>query len=228
MIKLQQLKNFFKSKTVLLFLALIVLTGLLALETFYNPKVFSQTLGDVKMLAIKLYEGNVFKEKSLVKIRTENQSLKLEFHISPKDQPLLDQFNQKLGVDDGYLEGISIDLDPVTIKKLDNFLPVELTMKVSPQNLNFSSGMFPGFASAVAPETKEFSTGSGKLRFTESSETEFKLEITDPEPLLQEATSAGKFVLSDKLKQLFPILARVSTIEVNVNGKNVNGNISIK
>lgn len=228
MIKLQQLKKIFKSKTVLLFLALIILTILLAEETFYNPKVFSRTFDDLKVLATKLYEGNVFKEKSSAKIWTENQSLKFKFQITSNDKAAINQFNQKLGIGNEYLDGISLDLDPETIKELNNFLPVDVTVKITPESINFSNGGTSGIVSSLVGDAKEYSTGSGKLRYRQSLDTEFQLEITDPEPLLKDATASGKFVLSDKLQPLFPILARVGTIEMNVSGKSVNGNISLK
>lgn len=198
------------------------------MTTFFRPQLLIGSFNRLKVLAGDIYQGKVFAEKSTARVFTESGKVNIQFKIVKSDRNALTQFNQKLGVGEEYLKGISLDLDDVTIKKLADFLPLDLTLLVTPDKVDVKSGIVPGFASSLITETKEFSTGSGKLKMSQFSSSEFKLEIADPEPLLKYATESGQFVLSDKLIPLFPILARVGTIEMSVNGKSVSGNIKVK
>ncbi len=225
---MQKLKNLLTHRTFLLFLVLIVLTVVLAVTTFFRPQIFIETFNHLKNLTQDLYDGRVFAEKSTARVFIENNKLNIEFKVASKDKVALSQINQKLGSEDAYLEGVSIGLDETSIKKLANFLPLELDLQITPDRVEFRSGIVPGFASSLITETKEFSTGSATLKMSQYSASEIKLNITDPEPLLRYATESGKFVLSDKLLPLFPILARVGTIEMSVNGKSVSGEVAFK
>lgn len=225
---MQKLKNLLTHRTFLLFLVLIVLTGVLAVTTFLRPQLLIGSFNHLKVLAGDIYQGKVFAEKSTARVFTESGKVNIQFKIVKNDKNALSQFNQKLGVGEEYLEGISLDLDDATIKRLEDFLPLDLTLLVTPDRVDFKSGIVPGFVSSLVTETKEFSTGSARLKLSQYSAAEFKLEITDPEPLLKYATSSGQFVLSDKLWPLYPILARVGTIEMLVNGKSVSGEVILK
>jgi hypothetical protein len=224
----QKLKNLLTHRTFLLFLVLTVLTGFLAVTTFFRPQLLIGSFNRLKDLGGDIYQGRVFAEKSSARVFTESTKVNIQFKIVKNDKSALSQFNQKLGVGEEYLKGIVLDLDDVTIKKLEDYLPLDLTLEVTPDRVNFKSGIVPGFVSSLVTETKEFSTGSGKLKMSQFSSSEFKLEITEPEPLLKYATESGQFVLSDKLLPLFSILARVGTIELLVNGQSVSGGINVK
>ncbi len=137
-------------------------------------------------------------------------------------------FNQKIGLKDEYLDGIAVKLDAVTAQKLQDFLPLHLVLQIDSDSIRFQSGLVTGFASSLVSETKEFATESGKLKYVQYSPTEFQLKITEPYPLIKYATSSGQFVLSDKLLQVYPILERVGTIEMSVNGKSLSGEVKLK
>lgn len=225
---MQKLKQIFIHKTFWLFITLIVLTGVLGVTTYFHPKVFNQTYTSIKSLIGQVYEGNVFKEKSNVRIWIENDDLKTHFTIISEDQDALNDFNQKLGIADDYLKGVSVTLDQASIKKLSEFVPIELDLKITSSGFTFSNGIIQGFASSLIRESKEYSSGSGKLKLEQYSATEYDVKIDEPGPLLQAATASGKLTMSDKLLPLFPILHRVSTIEIKVNGKSVSGEVTLK
>lgn len=197
------------------------------LTTLFKPQLFGGFFNRLGVLAQQVYQGGVFTEKSSAKLWTENNSLKLSFALTKEDQSKMKQFNNNLGVGDDYLEGISLELDPESIQKLSEFLPVNIVLTIEPKKVTFGSSILPTFASSLIKETKEFSTGEGKLKFIKSSDSEFQLVLENPDPLVQYATASGQIVLSDKLRLLFPIMDRVGTIEMLVNGKSISGSIGL-
>lgn len=236
MIRLQRLKNLFKTrKTVLLILLLSILTGFLTLSTLYNPRVLNQAISNVKSVSTEVSDqvtnvssGEIFREKSTARVWAEGSQLRVQFKVVPEDKVAMAEFNQKLGVDDDYLDGISFELDQESIVRLSNLLPLDLTLSVTGGSLKFDNGVLPGFTSSLITDTIEIATGSGKLNLKRHSASEFTLDVEDPAPLLHHAVTSGQLVLSDKLAQMFPILERVSTIELRVNGKSVNGSFNLK
>lgn len=225
---MRKVVGIFKNKTFLLLAVLVVLTIFLVVTTILRPEVFQQTFKKLQSFASDISTGKLWREKSQARVFIEDESLKVAFTISPDDQPNLKLFNQKLAIGEAYLDGIALKLDTQSIKKLEPFLPLELIIQIEPERIEFQNGIVPGFASSLVTETTELSTGSARLKMVRYSQTEYSLEIADPEPLLQQATASGQFVLSDKLLQLYPILERVSTIEMNINGKSVSGEVKLK
>lgn len=221
---MQKFKQIITHKTFLLFLVLIVLTCILAATTFFRPDLFDK----LRIYATNIYSGNLWKEKSTARVFSESGDLKIQFKIVSADEKNLQIFNQKLGVSRDYIDGISLDLDAASMKKIEQFLPIDLNLVITPESISYKSGIVPGFASSLVTETKEFATDSAKLKLSQYSAAEFKLEIVDPEPLIKYATTSGQFVLSDKLLPLYPILARVGTIEMSVNGKSLSGEVKLK
>lgn len=221
---MQKFKQIIIHKTFLLFLVLIVLTSILAATTFFRPDLF----GKIKVYALDIYSGKLWKEKSTARVFLEEGSLKIVFDIADEDKANLGKYNNKIGVSSAYLEGLAFKIDDNSQKKLNSFLPLHLDLQIMPDEINFQSGIVPGFASSLVTETKEIATESGKLKFAQYSQNEFQLEIVDPSPLLKYATSSGQFVLSEKLLQLYPILERVGTIKMSVNGKSVSGEVRLK
>ncbi len=206
----------------------MVLTSILVLTTILRPDVFQEMFSKINVFASDIASGKLWKEKSQARVYLADGSLKVNFQISTVDQSAVKAFNQKLGVSDEYLQGVAIKIDSESQQKLQSFLPVNLTLEIEDDRIIFQNGIIAGFASSLVTKTMEYATGSSKLKISHYSPTEFLLDITDPEPLLQEATASGKFVLSDKLLPLYPILERVSTIEMSVNGKSVSGEVKLK
>lgn len=215
-------------KTIFLFGLLILLTGILVLTTLFRPQLFGGVFNRFGVLAQQIYQRNIFAEKSSIKLWTENTALKLEFSLTKEDKQKMQVFNKNLGIGNDYLQGISLELDPESIQKLSEFLPVNVALTIEPKRISFASSILPTFASSLIKENKEFATEGGKLKFSKSSDSEFQLVMEDPRPLLKYATESGQIMMSDKLHLLFPILDRVGTIEMLVNGKSVSGSIEIK
>lgn len=215
-------------KTIFLLVLLILLTSILVLTTFLRPQLLGGFFNRVGVIAQQIYQRNVFTEKSTVKVWTEEKALKLEFNITREDKQKMQSFNKNLNIDDDYLKGVSLELDDESIQRLKEFLPLNIALTIEPNKVTFGSSILPTFASSLIKETKEFATGEGKLKFTKSTDTEFQLILENPKPLLQYATESGKVMMSDKLHLLFPILDRVGTIEMLVNGKSVSGEIRLK
>ncbi len=232
---MQILRNFFiQAKTLLtyktfqLFLVLVVLTSILILTTFLRPDIFQEMFSKISVFASDITTGRLWKEKSQAELFMEDGLLKVNFQISPDDQPAIKIFNQKLRVSEDYLQGIALKIDRDSEQKLQSYLPLNLILDIETDRITFQSGLVPGFVSSFVTETKEIATGSSKLKLSQYSPTEFALEIRDPEPLLQYATASGQFVLSDKLSPVYPILERISTIEMSVNGKSLSGEVRLK
>ncbi len=215
-------------KTIFLLSLLILLTSILVLTTFFRPQLFGGVFNHLGVFAQQLYQGNVFAEKSTAKIWTEGNNLKIEFILTEDDKQKMQSFNNNLGVKEDYLEGISLELDPESIKKINEFLPVNLGLTIEPKKVSFGSSILPTFVSSLVKDSKEFATEGGKLSFTKSSESEFQLKLDNPQPLLQYATESGQIMMSDKLQLLFPIMDRVGTIEMLVNGKSISGEVRLK
>jgi hypothetical protein len=224
----QKFRQILTHKTFQLFSILVVLISILALTTIFRPDVFQEMFSRIGIFAADLKSGKMWKEKSQAKLFVEEGSLKINFQITPEDEKSLKFFNQKLGVSDSYLQGIALKIDEATQKKLQSFLPVHLDLQIGEDKIMFDSGILTGFASSLVTETTEFATGSSKLKMSQYSPTQMEVDINQPEPLLQYATSSGQFVLSDKLQPLYPILGRVSAIKMSVNGKSVSGKVKIK
>lgn len=128
---MQKLKNLLTQRTFLLFLVLIVLTGILAVTTFFRPQLFIGSFNHLKTLVVDLYSGRVFAEKSTARVISENGKLNINFDVAEDDKIAINAFNQKLGVDNKYLEVISLDIDDLSLKRLENFLPVDLTLSIT-------------------------------------------------------------------------------------------------
>ncbi len=224
----QKFNRIFTHKTFQLLAILVFLTIILVASTILRPDVFQNLFSKVKTFGLEVYSGELWKEKSQARVFMEDGSLKISFQITADDRKVLQTFNQKIGLKDEYLDGIAVKLDAVTTQKLQDFLPVQLVLQIDSDSIRFQSGLVTGFASSLVSETKEFATESGKLKYVQYSPTEFQLKITEPYPLIKYATSSGQFVLSDKLLQVYPILERVGTIEMSVNGKSLSGEVKLK
>lgn len=207
---------------------LLLLIIALGFQIYLNPQFLVQAYQKEVVLAQQIRSGELWAQKSTAKVWVDGQSLKLQFDVVDRDKPMLEQFNQNLGTNDDYLKGISVDLDPQTIQFLQQFTPITLTLKITDHQIGFKSSEIPGFASSFIKDEKQFATESGNLDLKISSNDEFQLNIQDPEPLVKYATHSGQLNLSSKLNPLFPLLERVSTIRMMVNGKSINGVLNLK
>jgi hypothetical protein len=167
-------------------------------------------------------------EASTAEFFIQEGYLKFNFKVTNNDKLKAIEFNRRLGVGGDYLEGISFKLDPDSLNKLQPIMPIHVNLNIDDDKVTFSSKgsnlLSPGFSG----QNYNIATGSGKLSFQAKDSQSFDLQIQDPEPVLQYATGSGQLHLSSKLNPMFPILQKVATIKVSVDGKNVNGEVTLK
>ena len=218
-------------------IALIILLGLLVLVLLLVVPVQGFHLNDVpKWVTNQLKNSNIqdwlekrgVLESSTADVFIEDGYLRFTFKIDNNDKLKVIEFNRRLGVGGDYLDGVSIKLDPDSLNRLQPMLPVHVKLDFDDSKVSFSSQasnlLSPGFSG----QNYNIATGSGKLGFQAKDAQNFELQIQDPEPVLQYATGSGQLHLSTKLNPLFPILEKVSSINLTVNGKNVQGEMRLK
>lgn len=219
--------------TYILGLLLLILLAFLVVPLI----VFSKNSGfDFKSYLLNFKEEYLSNKKSMASLYIEDQKIKIKFNIADKDRLDALEFSRRLGVGDSWFEGISLELDGDTRGKLSQILPLEVVLNFdngklffknakSLYNVSFKNQILK---SAQSKTDFEFATGSARISLREQNERDFSLDINNPDPLLQYATESGQLYLSKKLYGMFPILNNIARIELNVNGKNVNGEIQLK
>ncbi len=224
--------NKFK-RTYILGAVLIFLLVVLSIQIV----IFTKSSGlDIKSYVLNFREAYLSGKKSSASLYIEDKKVKIKFNISAADRLNFLEFSRKMGVDNNFAEGISLDLDEVTRNKLEQVLPLELRLSFKSGGLKFKSAQSP-FAVSIknkalqSAQTKsgfEFATGSGKINLNAQNERDFLLDIKDPGPLLKYATESGQIYLSKKVYGMFPILDNIARIELAVSGKDVSGEILLK
>lgn len=168
-----------------------------------------------------------FFERSQANLAADNQSVNASFKISPKDQDNVALFSQNLGVTQNWIKGIHLKLDLSNTNFMKN-LPSKIQLKFAPKEVDFESPGLPLLNSALPSKDYHFASESGKLDLKQISDQSYTLVINDPAPLIKYATSSGQLYFSNQLRELFPILSKVATIELKVNGGTLNGSIKLK
>jgi hypothetical protein len=166
-------------------------------------------------------------QKSQVNLTTDNQSINASFKIAQKDQANVTAFSQNLGVSEEWTKGIHLKLDLGSSNFMNN-LPPQLLLRFNPKEVNFESPGLPLLNSALPSKDYHFATESGKLDLRRISDKSYTLSITDPEPLAKYATSSSQLYFSNQLRTLFPILSKIATIELKMNGGSLRGVVRLK
>lgn len=169
-----------------------------------------------------------FFEKSTVELLTDTQSVNAKFNIAPKDQSALKQFSDNLGVSENWTKGIHLKLDMDNVNFIKQNLPQRVYLSFGPKEIDFNSQGVTILNSPLTGQTTEFATGSGKISFRKSSDQSYSVLIADPEPLVKYATMSGTLYFSKEVEGLFPILSKIATINLSVNGGNLQGRIKLK
>lgn len=205
----------------IIILATGLLVGLYILypDNFMTPFVqsFQQRIGVQKLTAAS----------SSVDISATGGQLRLQFSIVDKDREAVKQFSENLGFGEDWEKGIEMGLDDKSIKQLTPFLPLRANVAFENKKVLISSKSFSFLKSALPETGSDFATGSGRVRFVGEG-SKYHLQVSEPRDLLIYATSSGTLSLSKKLSSLFSIGDKVATIELNLNGKSLDGAIVLK
>lgn len=169
-----------------------------------------------------------FFEKSTVSASLDGNFLNIKFNVLPKDREVALRFLSTANLSPELLKGFSVELDDDSINKLSTILPSESSIIISPNTITFFGKNKKGLKSAESAKVQSFATNSGKLRYSKFGDSTFTLQLKDPAVLLHEATSSGKIILSEKISPLMISLQKVSTIYLEVNGRDISGEIVLK
>jgi hypothetical protein len=174
-----------------------------------------------------LVQAGIIK-RSTVLIFVDNQKLKLKFNIEEKDKQNMNLFAQNISSQSAWLNGVGIGLDQNTLNKLSQSLPLTLNLRVTPKSLVFYNNGVPNLSSSLPQTHYQLATASSFLNWESSSAENFSLEVKDPKPLFDVATSSGRIDLSAKMEGLFPTLEKIATIKLEVRGDNIKGEIILR
>lgn len=217
----------FKSKRwqIFLLVSLIVLSLGIFVKFAIGTDEFSK---NIRSMFLGTFSQNPFKKQSEVEVSLVDSKINLNFEIIGEDKPQFAQFIKNWFNTDEEIKSLSFGIDEKLSAALKSNLPVELNMTITDKSLNFNSQLIQGLQNALIKKDIEFASGSGKLnaQFTDSSKYQINLE--NPADLVDYATSSGVLTASSKLAPLFKTLPKVATIELNVNGKNISGQIKLK
>lgn len=181
----------------------------------------------VQNIKVAFLRSNFF-EKSTATASLDGHFLNLKFNVLPKDQEIALRFLSTANLSPELLKGFSVELDDSSIDKISTILPAESSVIVSPKVITVLGKVKKDLKSAESAKVQNFATNSGKLKYTKISDSTFTLHLENPAALLVEATTSGKITLSKKIDSLMISLQKVSTIELEVNGKSVSGEIVLK
>ncbi len=174
----------------------------------------------------KLNFTNPFEKADYADIFIEDSSLKVKFSIENENK--VQEFLNNLSLTDSVLDGLSLELDSYSLDRLSQILPAKVKITIDGKNLSFKS---PNQVILKNPSSKysyKLATKSGSLVFNNSDLQNFNLEVENPEILVKFATESGKLILSEKLDDLFPILSKISKMELKVYNKAISGEIVLK
>lgn len=176
-----------------------------------------------------LEEYNLIPTLSTATIRADQQKIALEFDLTENEQQDAEDFSNRLNISPAWLNGVALELDPAALERLNLTLPIKVNVDFSQSTLKLNSKNHKLLTSSLPKNEYNFATSSAKLQFKVLSDKEFDLEIIDPNPLAQYATTSGELTLSSKIEgNILPILSKIGTIRLKVNGSNINGEILLK
>lgn len=222
-------KFFLKNKVLSLFLIIILtslvisLIGFLAFENNYHLVLGEKIKNELARLHI-LSEG----EQSTADLYISDSQLKINFNVAEDEKEKVNLALNKLEIDPKVLEGVGFKLNEESIKKIEEVLPAKLYVNFLADGISFNTLNKPLLSSSITKDHIEYATEGGKLDLKVKGENSFELMIEEPEVLVVEASKSGKLNLSERLDRVVPTLAKIGTIELKVNGKNISGEIKFK
>ena len=198
------------------------------LKLFFLLICFLILLG-VLGLGVLIFQRGYFvnlSSKSYIDL-SDQGGLSLKVSIDPKDEKIYRQFLANANAQD--LRDLKLNLDKETMTNLDKILPQRVNLRFkNSKDLMFSSQRGISLKSSYTGQEYNLATGSARAHFSLRGDKDYSAEITDPAPLLKEATSSGSFYLAPPLQGLFPILDKVATIKISVDNGNISGEVKLK
>lgn len=216
-----------KKTVILSSILFIVLVGL-GTEAAMSPQILNGQIDSVYAAYQNAIHFQPWKKSSQVYVSVDDNRITLKFKVIKDEAEKVAIFAQNLGVSQNFLQGISFEIDEATRAKLQQFTPATLNLDMSDRRLGFSTPNLKGLESSLIKDKLNFATSSANISIKVAGDREFKALINDPEPLLKYATQSGQISLSEKLEPLFPILSKVGTIRLEVNGSHIEGEIVLK
>lgn len=217
----------FKSKKLAIpsLLVLIFLAVGVFMTVSLGPDFWSQ---DFKSRFLASFSQNPFKKQSAIKVSLEDLKINLKFDLIEEDQPKFAVFvGNWFGVSE-EINSLSLGIDENIKNMLSQNLPVDLKLTINEKSLGFSSNKVSSLQNALIKNDIDFATGSGRIKVKYTDASKYQLQIENPADLATYATSSGMLSASTKIEGLFKTLPKVATIELNVNGKNISGQIVLK
>jgi hypothetical protein len=211
---------------VLIFIVLFSI-GLIFLGNVYNFQT------NLKEFILRKFETSTVRislgEKGDLVQSSNNTSSKVyfKFQIIEQDKENFKKFLESLGAIEDVQNGFSMGLDEESRRELAKMLPIELSMVVGANRIDFKNQYFKPLQTEYFQESYEFATGSGRLNL-KKDKNDLDFLITNPAELTNLATQSGMLHISSKATSLFSKLGNIATIKLMVHGKNINGSINLK
>lgn len=159
---------------------------------------------------------------------SDSGRLQIDFKILPTDQINVSNFSNRLGVNQGWSQGIGFQLNKAVIDKLKVYLPLRLNLTFRDNQVSFSNGQLLVLNSGLPVKMDQYASGSGLLILKSQSEKDFDLDIKDPGAVLIRAIGEGKLSFSSQLDGLKPVIAQISEIHLQMMNGQVDGFIRLK
>lgn len=219
--------NFFKSKRWLIpgLIILIILAVGIFVKVAFDTNLFGS---EFRTLILGTFQKNPFKKQSIVNVSIIDSKIKLAFDLTEEDKPKFRSFIRNWFGTEEEVSDLSFGIDNNMISMLSQNVPVALKLTISDKSLSFNSSILSGLQNPLIKSDFELATGSSKLNVEYSDSSKYQLKLENPYDLVNYATASGKLTASSKLEGLFKSLPKVSTIELNVNGKSISGQIILK
>lgn len=194
---------------------IFILIGLIGLVVLSNFIIFPQNFGSSEKLSNLL---RVVRPNSTLTFSSQADDLKVVFDIKEADQERFKDFLENLGMNrDSSISEVKLRLNPEMMNKINPMLPLTVKMEISPKKIEFLSNNFKDLSSSVPNNTFHFATSSGVLNLEYRGANNFDLAVSDPQPLVFEATTSGKIYLSPQLQQFASYLLQVDKFSLKVN-----------
>lgn len=205
---------------------LILLGGIIALFFVLYPQNMVGSF--LQSLPMQFGEGRIVTSGSSLEILRIENNLQLRFVIDEKDQGKAEVLSDKLGVTNEWMKGISLAVDEETLNKLAEHLPLRSSITFKDSSILLTGSAFSLLQSGLPKEGVELATRSGRMQVVRENNN-YGIKIEKPADLLVDATESGKLNLSKKISsELFQISEKISTIDLKLEGKSLEGEIKVK
>jgi len=202
----------------------IFIAGTVALFVVLNP---AQAQGFVDLIK-KPFNAVDLVSANKVEIYRDQNTLRMKFQIQDKDKVPFTMLSEKLGVTTKWQEGISFNLDEESMSQIDSYLPLTTDVSIEGTVITLKGGAFNFMPSGGVGDEVNFATNGATLKYA-GGKTQANLLVNQPAELVSYATASGKVNLSRKIEsELFSLASKVDTIDIEIKGKSVEGEIKLK